>query len=146
MKPEDKIKVDFLYKDLSFAIIGIIIEVHKEQGQYAREKQYCDSFEKKLKERQFQYQRELRVADSGNILDFQIENKIAVEFKTVPFLIDEHYNQVKRYLFQTGLKLGILVNFRDQRIKPKRILNINNLKNPDNLPRRFSRGSDFSSE
>jgi GxxExxY protein len=117
---------------LSFAIIGILIEIHKELGPYAREKQYCDLFEKILKERGFTYKRELRIADTGNILDFEINHKIIVEFKTVAFLTDEHYNQVKRYLHQTGLKLGILVNFRDQRIKPKRILNINNLRHPDN--------------
>lgn len=123
-KPEKK----FLYRELSYEIIGILIEIHKELGSYAREKQYCGLFEKKLKEKNKPYRRELRIGNSGNIIDFVIDDKIIVEFKTVPYLIEEHYNQVKRYLHQTNCKLGILVNFREKRIKPKRVLNINDLR------------------
>ncbi|MCL5666707.1 MAG: GxxExxY protein [Patescibacteria group bacterium] len=61
------------------------------------------------------------------IVDFTIEELIALELKTTAYLINEHYDQVKRYLHETGLKLGILVNFRNKKIYPKRILNINNL-------------------
>jgi GxxExxY protein len=116
-----------LHKDLSHKIVGILIEVHKELGSYAREKQYCDLFEKKIKEQKFFYKRELRIGDSGNIIDFTIDEKIIIEFKAKPFLTAEDYNQIKRYLFQTGFQLGILVNFRDKRISPKRVLNNNNL-------------------
>lgn len=119
-----------LYKDLSYQIAGILIEVHKELGLYAREKQYCDLFDKKFKIIEIPYKRELRIGDTGNIADFTVDDKIILEFKTVPFLTTEHYNQVKRYLFQTKMKLGILVNFRDKQIQPKRILNINNLREP----------------
>ena len=51
-----------------------------------------------------------------------------MELKTAPFLVKEHFDQVKRYLYQTNLKLGILVNFRDKRLHPKRVLNVNNLR------------------
>jgi GxxExxY protein len=116
----------FLFGDLSYKINGILIEAYKELGAYAREKQYGDLLEKKFKERQIIYERELIVGDSGNILDFVIENKIILELKTVPFLILEHFSQVKRYLYQTNLKLGILVNFRTDKLTPKRVLNPSN--------------------
>jgi len=119
-----------IYKDLSYEIVGICIEVHKELGSFAREKQYCDLFEIKIKEHGLEYKRELRIGDSGNIIDFTINGKIVIEFKAKPFLIAEDYNQIKRYLFQTGYKSGLLVNFRDKRISPKRVLNDNNLSNP----------------
>lgn len=125
---------EFLYRELSFQLIGILIEIHKELGPYAREKQYSDMFEKKLKDAEIAYKRELRIADSGNIADFIIDDKILIEFKVVPYLIDEHYSQVKRYLHQTQLQLGLLINFRDKRIKPKRVLNINNLKGTASFP------------
>ena len=118
---------EFLYGDLSFKIIGILIEIHKELGPYAREKQYCDLFAEKLKEQSIAYKRELTIGDSGNIVDFIVDSKIVLEFKAVPFLADKHYDQVKRYLYQTNLKLGILINFRDVRLHPKRVLNINNI-------------------
>lgn len=117
---------DFLFADLTYKINGILIEIHKELGPYAREKQIADMLEKKLKERQMNYQREVRIGDSGNIADFIIEAKLVVELKTVPFLIREFYDQIKRYLTQTNLTLGLLVNFRSQRLQIKRVLNPNN--------------------
>jgi GxxExxY protein len=118
----------FWFEDLSREIIGILIESHKELGPYAREKQVGDTVEKKLKERGLNYQREVQIGDSGNVVDFIIEGKIILELKTVPFLIKEHFDQVKRYLYQTNLHLGLLVNFRDSRLHPKRVLNINDLR------------------
>jgi len=38
------LKLEFLYEDLTFRLIGILIEVHKELGPYAREKQVGDLF------------------------------------------------------------------------------------------------------
>lgn len=119
-------KKDFLYGDLTFKINGLIIEVHKELGAYAREKQFGDSLVKKFKERSIIFRREVRIGDSGNVVDFILDEKIILELKTVPFLINEHYDQVKRYLIQTNLKLGLLVNFRSQRVQIKRVLNPNN--------------------
>lgn len=119
---------DFLYEDLTYKINGIFIEIHKELGAYAREKQIGDLLEKKFKDRQIVYKREVRIGDSGNIVDFVVEGKIAIELKTQPFLITEHYDQIKRYLIQTNLKLGLLVNFRGHRVQIKRVLNPNNFK------------------
>ncbi len=120
--------VPFLYENLSYKIIRTLIEAHKELGPYAREKQVCDLFEKKFKPLEVPYKREVRIGNSGNVLDFIIADKVALEVKAVAFLTSAHYDQVKRYLHQTQLKLGILVNFRDKRLHPKRILNSNNLK------------------
>jgi GxxExxY protein len=123
-----KTQVEFLFADLTYKIIGILIEVHKELGPYAREEQCSDLFEKKFKITAIPYNRELSLGNSGNVLDFLIDDKVILEFKTVAYLIQEHYDQVKRYLHQSNLKLGILVNFRDKRLHPKRVLNINNLQ------------------
>jgi len=60
------------------------------------------------------------------IIDFLIEDKIILEFKTKDHLNSEDYYQLKRYLTVLNLELGILVNFRQPRIIPKRILNIKN--------------------
>jgi len=121
------VHIEYLYPELSYKINGILIEVFKELGSYAREKQYGDQLEKKFKEYGINYKREARIGDSGNIIDFIIEDLVVLELKTVPFLISEHYEQVKRYLYQSNLKLGILVNFRNKQILPKRVLNINNI-------------------
>lgn len=124
---------EFLYGALTYKINGILMEVHRQLGPYAREKQIADLLERKFIEYKVKYQRELRIGNSGNIIDFLIEDVIVLELKTVSFLIEENFCQVKRYLHETNLKLGLLVNFRDKKLHIKRVLNPNNLHPASNL-------------
>jgi len=103
-----------IYPDLSYKLTGILFAVHNEMGCYAREKQYGDSLEKKLNENAINYKRELPISNSGNIIDFIIDNKIILEIKAKRILTKDDYNQTQRYLQETQLKLGMLVNFRNK--------------------------------
>ena len=113
-----------LYPELSYALTGICFSVHNELGSYAREKQYGDLIELKLKESGISYQRECRISDSGNIIDFIIANTILLELKAKRILAKADYYQTQRYLQETRLKLALLVNFRNKFIKPVRIIRI----------------------
>ena len=113
-----------IYPELSYVITGVLFSTHNELGEYAREKQYGDLIESKLKEIKMSYKREIAISDSGNILDFIIDNKIALELKSVRIITKDNYRQIQNYLQQTGLKLGILVNFRSKYLKPVRIIRI----------------------
>ena len=123
---EDKV----VYKELSYKINGSLFKVHKDLGRYRNEKQYGDYFEQLLKNEKIRYIREFKFIDNkfgqGKIrcvCDFIIEDKIIVEFKAKDHITKEDYYQVKRYLLTLDLKLAIIVNFRQPRIVPKRILN-----------------------
>lgn len=119
-----------IFPDLSYEINGILFQVHKDIGKYCNEKQVCDRIEFYLKQKQISYEREL-VIPAGfegeragrNRLDFIIDDKIILEIKTKKFLETADYFQIKRYLHAYHKKLGLLVNFREERIQPKRILN-----------------------
>lgn len=111
-----------LFGDLSYKINGLLFGVHNEKGRFAREKQYADLLEERLKGLQTPFVRELVVGDSGNIIDFLIDNSIVLELKAKPFLPLEDYEQVQRYLHATNLRLGLLVNFRTKYLQIKRIL------------------------
>lgn len=111
-----------LHPDLSYKIVGLCFEVHNELGQYAREKQYADLLEDKLKSQNLKYNRELMVGDSGNIVDFLVENKIVLELKTKRLVGRSEYRQIQNYLQQSKLDLGLLINFSDKFLRPKRIL------------------------
>ena len=111
-----------LHGELSYQINGLLFDVHNELGQFAKEKQYGDLLEKKLKENNIGYRRELVVGESGNICDFLVEGKVLLELKSKPFLLNSDYDQVKRYLHSCDLELGILVNFRSKYLKPKRVI------------------------
>jgi PD-(D/E)XK nuclease superfamily len=82
-----------IYGDLSYVITGILMSVHNEVGQYAKEKQYGDVVERIFKEKGLNFVRELKVGDSGNILDMVVDNKIALEFKAKRILTKEDYYQ-----------------------------------------------------
>lgn len=113
-----------IYPELSYLINGILFEVKKELGEYAREKQYGDLLEKKLKEKSIFYGREVALGNSGNIADFLIDNKIILELKAVRFFTKDNFRQIQNYLQQARIKLGILVNFREKYLKPKRVIRI----------------------
>ena len=65
----------------------------------------------------------LVVGKKSNIADFIIEDRSLVELKRKPTNTGDDYRQVKRYLESANLKLGLLVNFGLEYLKPKRILN-----------------------
>ncbi|PIR93117.1 hypothetical protein COT99_02475 [Candidatus Falkowbacteria bacterium CG10_big_fil_rev_8_21_14_0_10_43_10] len=119
-----------VYKELSYEIVGLLFQTHKDLGHFRNEKQYGDYFEKLLRQQGIKYVREYRFEDHqygiGNIrcvVDFIIDDKIVIEFKAKDSLTKEDYYQVKRYLVTLNLHLGILVNFRQPRLVPKRVLN-----------------------
>lgn len=64
------------------------------------------------------------ISNTGNILDFIVENKIILELKNTRILTKENYRQIQNYLQQTNIKLGLLVNFRSRYLKPIRIIRI----------------------
>ncbi len=121
-------KEKIIHPDLSYKITGLLFSVHNELGQYAREKQYGDLLEKKLNESELPYNRELRIGNSGNILDFLIDNKIIIELKSTRIITKDNYKQIQNYLQITNIKLGLLVNFRNKYLKPIRIIRIDKQK------------------
>ena len=123
------------HKELSYKIVGLLFNTHKELGRFKNEKQYGDYFEDLLKKENINHVREYRFKGNQNkkdkvrcICDFIIENKIVLEFKTKNFITKEDYYQTKRYLVTLNLQLGIIVNFRQHRLAPKRVLNKEFLK------------------
>ena len=130
MEQKENLQNKVLYPQLSYQLTGILFDVHNELGRFCNEKQYGDALEKYLKARGVMYEREkiLPMSFEGegagrNKVDFLIEEKIILELKAVRTLTKEDYYQIKRYLVALSKELGILVNFRQRFLIPKRILN-----------------------
>ena len=95
------------------------------------ERVYKDALEYEFRERGIPYEREknIQIMYKGKPLgepyraDFVCYGKIIIELKAVKTLEDAHYAQILNYLKATKMKLGILVNFHDTFIVPKRIVN-----------------------
>lgn len=119
-----------IYEDLTYRLNGIFFKVHNEIGRFASEKQYGDAVEKFLKNNSIEFKREV-VLDpvfegerpGRNKADFIIEDKIVLELKAKRIITKEDYFQAQRYLRSLNLKVAILINFHQQYLRPKRIIN-----------------------
>ncbi len=113
-----------IHPELSYKINGLCFNVHNQLGRFAREKQYSDLIEERLKEADILYVREYRIDKTGNIVDFLIDEKIILEVKSKRFILKEDYYQLQRYLQASNKRLGMLVNFRNRYLKPWRVVKI----------------------
>ncbi|MEK7664110.1 MAG: GxxExxY protein [Patescibacteria group bacterium] len=119
-----------IYPELSYQVNGILFEVHNNLGRFCNEQQYGDALENHLKNNNITYIREYTLPPSfdrelkgRNKVDFIIEDKLLLELKAKRVIEKGDYYQTMRYLKALNKKLGIIVNFRDKLIKPKRIIN-----------------------
>jgi len=121
---------NIIYPELSYTLNGIFFKVRNELGSFCRETQYCDAIEKIFIERHIPYKREVRISrendllkNNSNRVDFIVGNRIIIEVKARRLVGREEYYQVQRYLKIFNLKLGLLVNFHQKYLVPKRIIN-----------------------
>ena len=105
--------------------IGAAIEVHKVLGPGLLESAYQDCLGHELELRGLRFEREVpisvnykgRVVGDAYRADLLIENRLIVELKTVPSVLDVHKAQLLTYLRLTNRKLGLLINFNTALLK-----------------------------
>ena len=105
--------------NLSEHIIKAATEVHQIIGPGMLESVYqeCLSHELELREIPFERQKELTIEykdatlDGGYRLDFVVADKLIVELNSSNNLEPEHETKLLTYLWLTGLKEGLLINF-----------------------------------
>lgn len=113
-------------KELSYKLGGIFFRAQKKLGRFCREKQYADALENAFLEEGISFRREYPIIlehKKSNFVDFFVENKIFTDLKAKAFIEKDDYYQMKRYLEIENVKLGLIVNFRQGYLQPKRVLN-----------------------
>lgn len=127
----------FLYKDLSYELIGIFYKIRNEYGPGHKEKVYQNIFEELLISKQIIYKREVRInvysSETGKIVgtyvpDFVIDDKIIVEFKSSKYTTVTDEKTFYHYLRNSKFEVGYLVNFSTQEFYIKRIIYTNDRK------------------
>ena len=121
------------YNELTHAIIGAALEVHRTLGPGLLEAVYeeCLISELQMRGLQVDYQVHVPILYKGQevgnplIIDILVENSVIVELKTVQELQDIHSAQLLSYLRLTGNKLGLLINFNTVHLRDglKRVAN-----------------------
>jgi len=121
------------YEQESYNIIGACIAVHQELGAGFLETVYQEALEEEFKIRKIPYTKEalIHINYKGKNLqkkfkaDFICYGKIILELKAVTNLNPSHKAQVINYLKATNMQLGLLINFGEQSLTSKRIINKN---------------------
>jgi GxxExxY protein len=110
---------------LTEAVIGAAIEVHRELGPGLLESAYQRALEHELTLRgiRFAAQKVCAVTYKGLViedayrLDLLVDDRLVVELKTVDAFADVHEAQVLTYLKFTRCSIGLLINFRTKLLK-----------------------------
>lgn|SRR5690606_11729421 len=125
---KDRNTGDLLYKDLAYAVVGAAMEVHSILGPGFTETVYQTALERELTLRRIPFVAQKRiqvcykdVLVADYYLDLVVDDKIDVELKAVDQLAPVHVSQVLSYLKASGLKLGLLINFGEARLRFQRI-------------------------
>ena len=121
---------DIIYKDESYKIIGICMDIHNNLGKGFLEIVYKDAieYEFNIANITFEREKEYKIHYKGVVLphkfyaDFVVYNKIILEVKGINGIADEHIAQTLNYLKVSANRLGLLVNFGKLKLEYKRIL------------------------
>ena len=131
---ESKVTVEKL-NEISQAIIGAAIEVHKILGPGLIESVYEECLKKEFSLRGIDYQSQVtfplmyKGMDTGKVfrIDLLVENEVVVELKAVDELTILNEVQLVTYLKLLGKRLGLLINFNEIRLVDGIRRKVNNL-------------------
>jgi GxxExxY protein len=123
-------KTEIVLKDESYELMGLLFEIHTKLGSIYKEINYQDAIEEVLKREKISYVREKQIILKFNDLelsnlfaDFIVDNKILIEVKVKNFITNDDVRQTSRYIKSENLPLGIVVNFKKEKLEYKRVIN-----------------------
>ena len=115
--------------DVTYAINGAIFEVNRVLGPGFLEKVYENALLVELIGRGLKAKSQVPIRISYKerivgeyVADMLVEEKVIVELKTVEELNRVHEAQLLNYLKATGIRVGLLVNFRHPKAEIKRMV------------------------
>jgi GxxExxY protein len=121
-------KVTGPHEDLTYRIIGAAMAIHRRIGPGQKEAIYQRALEEQFKQvgLNFEPEKNLPVYDGSRLLgfyipDFIVEGKVIVEIKAFATVHQKYLGQVITYLNHTGLPIGLLINFGERSLRPRRV-------------------------
>ena len=111
-------------KELVFKIVGCAMEVMNELGHGLREKTYERALCREFDIQQFGYSQQavFPVVYKGEkideyIPDLIVGDRLVVDTKTVDAIGNDQIGQMLNYLRITGMKVGLLINFKKSKLE-----------------------------
>ena len=115
--------------DITYKINGAVFEVNRVLGPGFLEKVYENALLVELRERGLRADAQvpIKVEYKGEVVgdyfaDIIVNEQVIIELKTVDHLENIHEVQLLNYLKATGIKIGLLVNFRNTKAEIKRMV------------------------
>ncbi len=127
----------FLHKDLSYEIIGICMEAHREYGNNHNERIYHNILGENFDLKNIRYKSKPKVSvyskETGKevgfyVPDYLVEDKVLLELKAKPFTHKKDEVQLSEYIKTTLYEVGYLINFGLPSLYFKRIIYTNDRK------------------
>ncbi len=122
-------KNSIVYKDLSYQIIGLAMEVHGKLGFGFLEKVYENAMMVLFRREKIPavQQSPIQVHFEGEVIgnyvpDILIDEKIILELKSVEKITNAHRAQVLNYLKATRKRLAIILNFAKKKLEYERLV------------------------
>ena len=120
---------EFLYKELTYAVIGAAMEVHRILGPGFLEAVYQTALAHELILRGIPFETQVRLPvtykgmPAGEyIADIVVDGKLILELKAVSMLNGSHQAQAMNYLAATGYRLALLLNFGAASLQHQRVI------------------------
>jgi GxxExxY protein len=117
-----------IYKELSYKIIGLAMEVHRKLGYGFLEKVYENSLMVLFRRDKIPAVQQAPIyvhfEDEivGNyVADILVDEKIILELKCVEAIVNIHRAQVLNYLKATNKQLAIILNFAKEKLEYERL-------------------------
>jgi len=109
--------------------MGVLFKVHNELGPSLLEKYYQRAIASELETQKLAFKKEvpIRIEYQGRsigryFLDFVVEDLVVLEIKAERYYTPKFFKQAFAYLEQTNSPLAIIVNFRGDKLRYKRIV------------------------
>ena len=117
------------FQDGSYDIIGAAMEVHREVGPGLREKPYENALIIALRDKGFNpsqqqpYPIHFRNQIVGDCIpDITVDQYILIDVKSIDKIGENEIAQMLNYLRIAGLKLGLVINFKNSKLEFKRVV------------------------
>jgi GxxExxY protein len=113
------------HRDLTERVIGLAIDVHRTVGPGLMESVYSECLCLELAKAGIEFQSEVVMPviykgitiPMGFRADIVVASAIILEIKAVASFVPAHESQILTYLRMSGLRVGLLMNFRAPRLK-----------------------------
>ncbi|RTY86862.1 GxxExxY protein [Flavobacterium sp. RSP15] len=133
MTNEEFIEISEDLQAISYKVIGLAIEVHRQLGPGLLESTYQECLFYDIKKAGLQVEKEITLPiiykeiklNQGYRIDLLVENKLVIELKTVENYTSVHFAQILTYLKLGNYPLGLLINYDSKILKNniKRFIN-----------------------